>query len=126
MTALASLSPDARAPPRSSDRRLREANQRGQLGAASAFITREEREVLEFYFSGECSADITTRLGMPLGAIKAHFGRGLFGFVHALSVQAPAEIRPLRPRQGCPVCPETHPKAVARRITGTDELNPRS
>ena len=68
-------------------------NQLDRAGAALAFITREEREVLELCFSGECtSAEITAKLQMPLGVIKARLGRGLFGFVHALSIKAPASV----------------------------------
>lgn len=92
MAASASLSPDERRE-RYPNLRMLDDNQLGRAGAVLAFITREEREVLELCFSGECtSSDITAKLQMPLGAIKAHLGRGLFGFVHALSIQTPASV----------------------------------
>ncbi len=49
----------------------------------SAFITSDEREVLEVCFSSEC----TRKLHIPLTEIEARMGRGLFGLLHALRLQ---------------------------------------
>lgn len=80
MAALASILPAAHAG-RFPNERLLEADGPGRVGAAFAFLTSDEREVLELCFSASCTpAQISRALQMPLGAIKARIGRGLFGF----------------------------------------------
>ena len=67
----------------------RQMRERDRAQTALAFITSDERDVLELYFSA-CypPAEISRKLQVPLGAIKAQLDRGLFGFLHALSLQA--------------------------------------
>jgi len=63
--------------------------ERDRVQAALAFITSDERDVLELCFSsGYPAAEISRKLRVPLDAIKAQLDRGLFGFLHALSLQA--------------------------------------
>lgn len=68
----------------------RQMGERDRGQTALAFITSDERDVLELYFSAGCpTAEISRKLQIPLGAIKALLDRGLFGFLHALSLQHP-------------------------------------
>lgn len=102
MAALASLFPDARSE-RFPTKRPLELDERGRVRAALAFITSGEREVLEFYFSADCTpAEISQKLQMPLSAIEARIGRGLFAVFHALILQASASLSgsPVRSRLG--------------------------
>ncbi len=67
----------------------RKSRERDRAQTALAFITSDERDVLELCFSAGCPpAEISRQLQIPLGAIKAQLDRGLFGFLHALSLQA--------------------------------------
>lgn len=82
--------PNARAA-RLPHRRPFENDESNRAGVALAYITRGEREALELCFSADCTpAQISGTLHIPLGAIKAQISRGLFGFVHALSLEGPA------------------------------------
>ncbi len=92
MSAPASLLPDALAE-RFLNRRMFEADRPGRVRAALALVTSDEREALELcFFANRTPAEISTRLQMPLGEIEARIGRGLFGFFHAMSLQARASL----------------------------------
>ena len=68
---------------------------RGQsrVPAASVFLTRGEREALELcFFDGLTASQVSHKLGIPAGELRATVRRGLFGFLHAISSEADTTV----------------------------------
>lgn len=121
MAALASPTRLARMRPLPSNGQ-RQIRERDRVQTALAFITSDERDVLELCFSAGCPvAEISRKLQIPLGAIEAQLDRGLFGFLHALSLQQPiseGNFRPTFPNQT-----NSHWRKIPGRVLGLPDLS---
>ncbi len=97
---------------------------RDRAQTALAFITSDERDVLELCFSAGCpAAEISRKLQIPLGAIKAQLDRGLFGFLHALSLQQPISKGNFRPTFPNQTNPNPHWRKIPGRVLGLPDLS---
>ena len=72
------------------------AQEQSRVRAAFAFLTRGEQEALELcFFDGLTASQASNTLGIPVGILHARVRRGLFGFLHAMSLGVPARTNSL-------------------------------